>query len=480
MDTNMTSLTVESLVAYREEDFMRANPEYQRGEVWTPDQQKKLIDSIFRGYQLPIIYLHDIRREVFGKIQERLEIIDGQQRINALHRYCKGEYALYEVTDEKARFPAFLHDTEQHPCPWGGKDFDGLPKDLKDQLLQKELPVAFIRNAQDNEVRDLFVRLQAGFPLNAQEKRDSLPGEFTDFILKLGGKPDRVGYPGHPLFTVLLGLKPGADRGKTRQLAAQIAILFLQRRKKGPDHFSDTKRAEIDSYYFTQLDFDADSSECQRLRGIMDNLCQLLSGWQGPKLQGHNAIHLVLLVDSLLDDYTRAWEGGFLQAQEEFSRLHAEAALRNRNGTLSGQWQEAWQEYGLWTRSGSDSSESIDRRHRFYMRKMADFLGERLVPKDPQRSFNQLERSVIYWRDGGCCQRCSDSTVDWHRCSNDSKIDWHSSDIHHVVPHKDGGPTVLENGVLVHKECHPKADSEVSEFAQALKLSGHSGAAFVP
>ena len=188
METQMESLTVETLIAWRGQDFMMANPEYQRGEVWSPGQQKKLIDSIFRGYQLPIIYLHDIRRESYGKVQERLEIIDGQQRINALHRYCRGEFALYEVDDEGARFPAFLHDTEKHPCPWGGKDFDGLPQEWKDHLLKKELPVAFIREADENEVRDLFVRLQAGFPLNAQEKRDSLPGEFTDFVLKLGGE----------------------------------------------------------------------------------------------------------------------------------------------------------------------------------------------------------------------------------------------------------------------------------------------------
>ena len=208
------------------------------------------------------------------------------------------------MDDEGARFPAFLHDTENHPCPWGGKDFDGLPNEWKDYLLKKELPVAFIREADENEVRDLFVRLQAGFPLNAQEKRDSLPGEFTDFVLKLGGKPARVGYPGHALFTGLMGLKPGTDRGRTRQLAAQIAVLFLERRKKGFDYLSDTKRGEIDDYYYTQLDFDAGAPECQRLRGILDKSHQLLSGWKGPKLVGHNAIHLVLLVDELLDDYT--------------------------------------------------------------------------------------------------------------------------------------------------------------------------------
>ena len=469
METEMGSLTVETLIAYREEDFMKANPEYQRGEVWKPDQQKKLIDSIFRGYQLPIIYLHDIRREVFGKVQERLEVIDGQQRINALHRYFKGEFALYEVNDERARFPAFIQDTQKHPCPWGGRDFDSLPEEWKQRLLGKDLPVAFIRDADDNEVRDLFVRLQAGFPLNEQEKRDSLPGEFTDFILKLGGKPVRVGYPGHQLFTGLMGLKPSTDRGRTRQLAAQIVILFLERRKKGLDYFCDTKRDEINAYYFSQLDFDADSLECQRLRGILDKLCQLLNGWKGPKLLGHNAIHLVLLLDSLLDDYTKSWEGAFLDAQEEFSQLHSEAALRNRKGNLVEQWQEAWQEYGVWTRASSDSGESIARRHRFYIRKMTEFLGENLVPKDPQRAFNSLERSVIYWRDGGYCQKCKSIL----------KVAWSDSEIHHVVPHKCGGRTILGNGVLVHKECHPKADEAVKEFAQVLKDKEHPAAKLV-
>ena len=448
---------------------MMANPEYQRGEVWSPGQQKKLIDSIFRGYQLPIIYLHDIRRESYGKIQERLEIIDGQQRINALHRYCRGEFALYDVDDEGARFPAFLHDTENHPCPWGGKDFDGLPNEWKDYLLKKELPVAFIREADENEVRDLFVRLQAGFPLNAQEKRDSLPGEFTDFVLKLGGKPARVGYPGHALFTGLMGLKPGTDRGRTRQLAAQIAVLFLERRKKGFDYLSNTKRGEIDDYYYTQLDFDAGAPECQRLRGILDKSHQLLSGWKGPKLVGHNAIHLVLLVDELLDDYTPSWESALLDAQETFSRLHAESTLRNRNGNLVGEWQEAWQEYGVWTRAGSDNGENIRRRHRYYTRKMTEFLGENLVPKDPQRAFNHLERSVIYWRDAGYCQKCK----------SDLKVDWPDCQIHHVVPHGNGGPTVLSNGVLVHTGCHPKTDKEVQDFAKVLKNEGHPSAKFV-
>ena len=209
----------------------KPNPEYQRGIVWTPDQQMKLIDSVMRGYQLPIIYLHDIKREVADRIQESYDIIDGQQRIAALHLFVEGAFSLYEPDDERARFPKFLRE---QPCPWGGKDFRNLPSDLKTKLLDTKLPVAFIETEDGNEVRDLFVRLQAGLPLNSQEKRDSYPGQFTEFILSLGGKPEIPRYPGHAFFKRVLNMKPGRDRGKTRQLAAQIAILFLERHDKGP------------------------------------------------------------------------------------------------------------------------------------------------------------------------------------------------------------------------------------------------------
>ena len=457
MKTKLSDGTVKALVEWRDTDFMRANPEYQRGEVWNLDQQRKLIDSIFRGYQLPIIYLHKIKVESHGMVQDRLEIIDGQQRINALHRYVKGEFKLFDVADPKAKFPEFLKDLESHPCPWGGKDYDGLPVELKEELNKKSLPIAFIEDADTNEVRDLFVRLQAGFPLNAQEKRDSLPGEFADFIMKLGGKPERIGYPGHDFFTKVLGMKPSTDRGRCRQLAAQIAILFLQRQKNGTSHFCDLKRAEIDEFYYSQLDFDSASSECERLRKILDILHALLWDWSGPKLVAHNAIHLVLLVDSLLDDYTSGWATVFKASQEQFSALHAEATLKSKNRDLNGKWLEHWQEYGTWTRAGSDSSYSIKRRHDYYVKEMLRSFGDDLVPKDPNRSFNSLERQVIFWRDGGTCQVC-DSGVDFDHC-----------EIHHLSPHKDGGRTVLSNGVLVHDFCHPKSDEAIREFRNLME-----------
>ena len=57
-------------------------------------QKKKLIDSVFRGYPIPLIYFHHIRQSAGKLVAERFEIIDGQQRINALAEYCDGAFKL--------------------------------------------------------------------------------------------------------------------------------------------------------------------------------------------------------------------------------------------------------------------------------------------------------------------------------------------------------------------------------------------------
>ena len=447
MKTNPGFRTVKELVELRKHDMVKPNPEYQRGVVWTTDQQMKLIDSVMRGYQLPIIYLHDIKREIAGRTQEFYDIIDGQQRIAALHLFVEGAFSLYEADDEKARFPKFLRE---HPCPWGGKDFHSLSEDLKAKLLNAKLPIAFIETENDHEVRDLFVRLQAGLPLNSQEKRDSYPGQFAEFVLRLGGKPEIARYPGHDFFKRVLKMKPERDRGKTRQLAAQVAVLFLEQHDKGKHHFTDINAKAIDDYYYTHLDFDASTNTCQRLIDILSKLNDLLGAGNRPKLRAHDAIHLVLLLNSVWDDYTRSWESTLAAAQDRFSEVLARAAKTKSDANPD----EAWLRYGVWTRTNSDRGDSIRRRHHFYSQRMVTYIGN-LTPKDPRRVFGSLEREIIYWRDGKVCVVCG------------SEVPWAEVEIHHIKEHSEGGRTELENGKLVHRHCHPKAGA-AKELAARL------------
>lgn len=443
MKTDPDVLTVSDLLSCKAKNQLGANPEYQRGNVWSLAQKRRLVDSVFRGYPIPLIYLHYISESAGKYTTANFEIIDGQQRINALSEFCEGQFKLFnpQADEAEARFPEFI---KRQPCPWGGCRFSDLSETLKDQFLTTPLRIAIIETDDVNEARDLFVRLQAGLPLNSQEKRDAWPGQFTDFILRLGGKPLISRYPGHRFFNEVMRAQRSNDRGRFRQLAAQITMLFFCRRAK--QGFCDISNQAIDDYYYENLGFDAGQQDAARLIEILDKLADIFSDQKRSRIIGHEAIHLVLLVDSLWDDYTRSWEDTLATAFDSFRVEFSKGKLTHQDANPS----EYWLRYGLLTRASSDRADSIQRRHEFFVSKMREHLG--LQPKDPQRLFGPLEREIIYHRDKKRCAVCK------------AEVLWPDVQIHHVIEHSKGGATCLDNGALVHKKCHPKGAAAL-EFA---------------
>ena len=450
------TMTVQQIVGDFRNGVITVNHEYQRGEVWNDEQRRKLIDSLFRGYQLPIFYLHEIRRSnAQGDTWRVHQIIDGQQRCNALDRFINGDLQLYDVNDASSKLPSFLRDTNEYPCPWGGQRYNTLPEELQKQLLNMDLPIAFIEQATDYEVRDLFIRLQSGSSLNNQEKRDAYPGQFSQFIVQLGGKSAR-GIEGYDFFRKLVRRQSGEDRGNIRQLAAQITMLFLGRRETG--NVVEIGRPYIDEYYDTKQDFDASNPNCRRLLEIIRKLEGLLANWSGPRLYGHNAIALILFVDSIWDDYTRNWESSFQNALDQFFTLYEVGRNANKNREP----HPAWQNYGQYASASSDSRERVSRRQEFFDGCMVSFLGDSLVPLDPQRNFTDHERRFIYWRDSRDCRVCR------------MPVPWDLAVFHHVKPHAQGGRTVVDNGALVHSQCHPLSEADVAKFAETFEPYANS------
>ena len=347
--------------------------------------------------------------------------------------------------DEKvAKFPGFI---KQLPCPWADRDIHTLSGDLKKSFLDSELAIARIETKNPNEVRDLFVRLQSGLPLNSQETRDAWPGEFTEFVLWLGGKPGIARYPGHPFFTKILKMTSARDRGKSRQLAAQIAMLFLERRRTG--RFVDINSRSLNDFYYEHLDFDRNSVDALRIVKVFEKITNLIDPSQLPKLYGHDAIHLVLLVDSLLDDYVPDWQYRLQSAAEKFQENLAKAKSAKDDDDDNPYWKN----YVQWTRVNSDRGDRIALPHRFYLSEMIKLLGP-LKTKDPNRIFGEVERTIIYYRQEKVCAACLQN------------LEWEDMEIHHVKEHSKGGETVIENGAAVHSACHPRGGAATKEFAK--------------
>jgi uncharacterized protein with ParB-like and HNH nuclease domain len=122
----------------------------------TPAQKKKLIDSVLRGYPIPLIYLQHIRQAAGKLVSERYEVIDGQQRINALSDFFEGAFKLFDPDKDaaEARFPDFI---KRQPCAWARQTFHELNDEIKKSFLDTALRIVRIETHNSNEARDLFV-----------------------------------------------------------------------------------------------------------------------------------------------------------------------------------------------------------------------------------------------------------------------------------------------------------------------------------
>jgi len=346
---------------------------------------------------------------------------------------------------DRAKFPAYLKNI---PCDWGGKFFQDLSKEKQEEFEQQILTVAEIKTTDPNEVKDLFVRLQAGSALNAQERRDAWPGNFTHFILRVGGKPAITRYPGHRFFPEVLKMKPRLDRGKTRQLAAQMYVLFDIWRSSDGCRLCDISAEPLNKFYYDHLMFDEKSPLAKDFWQLLTKLATVIPVEKLSRLKGHDAIHALLLADTLSRHYEATWDKKFGRALATF----LSGLANGKKAASEGNYSEYWSEYGQWTNTSAADGDKILKRHMFYQRKMLEAMSP-ILPKDPNRGFGEIERSVLFYRQNRICQVC------------DQEINFDDLEVHHVKPHAQGGPTEIENGAIVHPQCHPKSESAVEAFA---------------
>ena len=303
--------TIGQLIELEREQVLRVNHEYQRGLRWSDIQKRLFLDSIFRGYSIPAFYFHKRETKTPRFRNTHFDIVDGQQRVNAIYAYSEGAFKLLDPVDDAGfRFPNFVKGTA---CPWGGQRFAELSQQLQDFLMSQKVVVYEITTDNENAIRDLFIRLQAGTPLTPQDKRDSWPGNFTEFILRVGGKSNVDKWFGLPLFKEIAKVSAESRR---RQLAAQVFMLYWTVRHEV--RFCDIRSANIDEFYRAQVDFDPSSGTAKRFERVCAKLHHALHG--RPRIVGHYVIHAFLLVDALLDEFADGWEHQFADKLFEFDR----------------------------------------------------------------------------------------------------------------------------------------------------------------
>ena len=159
------------------------NRRYQRKLVWTLEEKRKLIESVNKNFPIPAIILAELPGET-----PVYEIIDGLQRLNAILTFIEGTFpsgdGLYFNIDsfptalelqKTGTFPKLESDTPTHSTANSAK------------MLDYNMSIAIMRNASDEEINDVFGRINTyGHRLSNQERRQAgLTNDFTDTVRHL-------------------------------------------------------------------------------------------------------------------------------------------------------------------------------------------------------------------------------------------------------------------------------------------------------
>lgn len=161
----VTDYTVEFLAGkVREEEYYV--PEYQRELTWNDDAQSRFIESLLMGLPIPFLFLWQAE-------DGRLEIVDGSQRLRTIVRFMDDGFALKNLK--------LLPQAE-------GFRFSNLDRSRRRKFSNQTLRGIVLDTSVSEATRtEMFNRINTGgTKLNdAEVRRGSLPGPFTDLIMEL-------------------------------------------------------------------------------------------------------------------------------------------------------------------------------------------------------------------------------------------------------------------------------------------------------
>lgn len=190
MEIKNAGWSVRQLLSMSTKGTIRFDYPIQRsGGQWKKLQQSYLIHSLAGSYPIPPIYLlgEKVKMPVLRKGEEVEEdvtirwVLDGKQRITTIEDYTKDEYKLDMAT------PEVKIDGETYEI--ADKLFSELDSEVQEMILSRTI-VTYTMNAEevsDDEIEDLFYRMNNGSALTVQQKSKALMGvEWATLITDLG------------------------------------------------------------------------------------------------------------------------------------------------------------------------------------------------------------------------------------------------------------------------------------------------------
>jgi uncharacterized protein with ParB-like and HNH nuclease domain len=163
MNRRVTPQDVSWFLELANNQQLELDPPYQRRSVWTRKDRQFFLDTVFRGYPCPPIFLH---KEISPGGKQTHNVVDGKQRLETLLMFV----------DDKLTIPKNFGDANLD-----GKKWNQLDPSAKQRFWNYVFSVEFLNLIDGQQVNEAFDRLNRNSrKLKEQELRHS---QFSGWLI---------------------------------------------------------------------------------------------------------------------------------------------------------------------------------------------------------------------------------------------------------------------------------------------------------
>lgn len=219
------------------------NPPYQRKSVWSPKDRRFFLDTIFRNYPTPPIFVH---RTIDDNGFTEYHVVDGKQRLETILNFAKNKIAL---------------DSNFGDVNFNGKKFNDLLPDQKRKFWDYTLIVDFIEAVDGANMDQVFDRVNRNsINLQPQELRHARFNGW--FINETENEAEEEFW-----WDIKVSTRAKDKRMKNVQLIAELLLIILDKKIVGfSQEYLDDMFALYDTPEETVEAFDEETYKSERNR----------------------------------------------------------------------------------------------------------------------------------------------------------------------------------------------------------------------
>jgi hypothetical protein len=342
--------------------------------------------------------------------------------------------AIFEFLDNK--FP--LGSDSGNLC---GKFYKELPKIAQNQFDDYELHIEKCYTDNDDDLRELFKRLQLGTPLNSGERLMAVGGDMHDFVLQLSR---------HKFFNKMIAVRNSRYAHFT--IAAQISLL-------GVRGIGDMRLRDLEDFFGNYSSFQSKGSEGKKIRSVIDYLSRVFEKDSESILKNRAIVisFFWLIFDLMTRDNILGKEEIIYSFAKKFVDELTSEVKKGADAK-----DPDYLYYQSATTQGADKQKSIRDRHKILIKKLAEYsqyFGNIVFIETPEQKFSALYGKILLkynLKDKG-------SEVDHFLKSKIQEI--------RIVSHKDRSRNVSESLPVHIRHCihhRPHGEYSSSDIRDAI------------